>query len=112
MDKTMNMRSKFNAMSRDDLEDWALNYQLQVERLSSTVEEQQKRNQELTEGINLNNEEYGKIIDENVQLHGVLEFYADRKTWHQEHIKGNEYKAPIALNDEGKRARRVLDKIK
>lgn len=46
---------------------------------------------------------------ENARLRKTLEFYAAGETWHQEHIKGYEYKAPIALNDEGKRARQALE---
>lgn len=86
-------------------------------RLISTVEEQQKELDLTKADLNVKKaawEAQGlmirKLHEENARNREALEFYADRKTWNQEHIKGNEYKVPIALNDEGEKARQALAK--
>lgn len=95
---------------------WYETYQQQKElsrgqknKLQERVQELERRNKELAEGIEFNNKEYGKVIDENNRYKEVMEFYANPQIWKEgKLITDNRYEMPLAYNDNGEKAQQAL----
>lgn len=80
-----------------------------LEIMDRQLASEQKRIMELEKELEDLRFIYSTMNGKRIRYKKALEFYADKNTWYQKHIKENEYEAPVALKDEGRIARQVLE---